>query len=79
MFLFPKAKGYVFIFIEMVDLYLIVKSIIFILNRNGGGDCNNDLFSPASSHVSSNCDAVFGLCSLQQIAQNLQHSFQLSL
>ena len=58
MFLFPKAKGYVFIFIEIFDLYLIAKSIIFILNRNGGGDCNNDLFSPASSHVSSNCDAV---------------------
>ena len=50
-----QAKGYVLI--EIFDLYLIVKSIV-ILNRNGGGVCNNDLFSPASSHVSSICDAV---------------------
>ena len=50
-----KAEGYVLI--EIFDLYLIVKSIV-ILNRNGGGVCNNDLFSPASSHVSSICDAV---------------------
>ena len=50
-----QAKGYVLI--EIFDLYLIVKSIV-ILNRNGGGVCNNDLFSPASSHVSCICDAV---------------------
>ena len=30
-------------------------SIIISLNRNGGGDCNNDLFSP---HGQRNCDAV---------------------
>ena len=46
-----------YVLIEIFDLYLIVKSIV-ILNRNGGGVCNNDLFSPASSHVSSICDAV---------------------
>ena len=36
--------------IEICDLYLsliqVVMSIIITLNRNGGGDCNNDLFSP---------------------------------
>ena len=46
-----------YVLIEIFDLYLIVKSIV-ILNRNGGGVCNNDLFSPASSCVSSICDAV---------------------
>ena len=46
-----------YVLIEIFDLYLNVKSIV-ILNRNGGGVCNNDLFSPASSHVSSICDAV---------------------
>ena len=55
-----KAEGYVLI--EIFDLYLIVKSII-ILNRNGGGDCNNDLFAPACCHMSRICDAVFGPCS----------------
>ena len=42
-----------------LSLINIVMSII-ILNRNGGGDCNNDLFIPACYHMSSICDAVFG-------------------
>ena len=42
-----------------LSLINIVMSII-ILNRNGGGDCNNDLFTPACCHMSRICDAVFG-------------------